>query len=208
MKEPHVRALSPTGGRPDPAEDAALLQEPQGASQEFAELYDRYAPAIHRYATRRLGAGLADDVVAETFLVAFRRRQRFDPAQGQVRPWLYGIASNLIAAHRRFEVRQYRALAKTAIDPLLTDYHDDVDDRVAATAVARQLAAALSHLSKGDRDVLLLIAWESFSYDEVAQALAIPVGTVRSRLHRARKKVQKTLGGVNPAAVHEEFADG
>ncbi|MGW3358744.1 RNA polymerase sigma factor [Streptomyces bungoensis] len=208
MKEPHVRALSRTEGRRDPAEDAALLQEPQADPGGFAELYDRHAPDIHRYAARRLGVGPADDVVAETFLVAFHRRHRFDPAKGEVRPWLYGIAGNLIAKHRRLEVMQYRALSKTAVDPVAVDCHDRADSRVAAAAVTRQLAAALAHLSKGDRDVLLLIAWECLSYEEVAQALEIPVGTVRSRLHRARRKVQKALGGVDPTAVREEFADG
>ncbi|MFJ3811702.1 RNA polymerase sigma factor [Streptomyces sp. NPDC090073] len=202
-----MRALSRPEGRRDPAEDAALLQD-RDASRGFAALYDRHAPDLHRYVARRLGLGLADDVVAETFLVAYHRRQRFDPARGEVRPWLYGIAGNLISQHRRLEVTQYRALARTSVDPVVADGHDSTDDRVAATAVTRQLAAALAHLSKGDRDVLLLIAWECFSYEEVAQALEIPVGTVRSRLHRARKKVQKVLGGVDPTAVREEFADG
>ena len=151
---------------------------------------------------------MADDVVAETFLVAFRRRDRFDPTRGAARPWLYGIASNLIAGHRRSEVMQYRVLAKTAVDPVVEGHHDRSDNRVAAAAVTRQLGAALARLAKGDRDVLLLVAWESLTYDEVAQALGIPIGTVRSRLNRARKKVRKALGGVDPTAAREEFTRG
>ncbi|MER5689505.1 RNA polymerase sigma factor [Streptomyces sp. NPDC002205] len=206
--EPDVTAPSQTGGRQGPAEDAVLVLESRGDPQQFAELYDRYAPDIHRYVARRLGDWLADDVTAETFLVAFRRRYRFDPARGSVRPWLYGIASNLIAGHRRSEVMQYRVLARTAVDPVVVDYHDSTDSRVAAAAVSRQLADALAHLSRGDRDVLLLIAWESLSYDEVAQALGIPIGTVRSRLNRARKKARKALGGFDPTTAWEEFTRG
>ncbi|WP_309237770.1 RNA polymerase sigma factor [Streptomyces albidus (ex Kaewkla and Franco 2022)] len=194
--------------RPDPLEDSVLVQASQTDPQRFAELYDRHAPDIHRYAARRLGDSAADDVVAETFLVAFRRRDRFDPSRGAARPWLYGIASNLIAGHRRSEVMQYRVLARTAVDPVVEGHHERSDSRVAAAAVARQLGAALARLSKGDRDVLLLVAWESLTYDEVAQALEIPVGTVRSRLNRARKKVRKALGGVDPTAAREEFNRG
>lgn len=194
--------------RPDPLEDSVLVQASQTDPQRFAELYDRHAPDIHRYAARRLGDSAADDVMAETFLVAFRRRDRFDPSRGAARPWLYGIASNLIAGHRRSEVMQYRVLAKTAVDPVVEGHHERSDSRVAAAAVTRQLGAALARLSKGDRDVLLLIAWESLTYDEVAQALEIPVGTVRSRLNRARKKVRKALGGVDPTAAREEFNRG
>lgn len=194
--------------RPDPMEDSVLVQASQTDPQRFAELYDRHAPDIHRYVARRLGDSAADDVVAETFLVAFRRRDRFDPSRGAARPWLYGIASNLIAGHRRSEVMQYRVLAKTAVDPVVESHHDRAEERVAAAAVTRQLGAALARLAKRDRDVLLLVAWESLTYDEVAQALGIPIGTVRSRLNRARKKVRKALGGVDPTAAGEEFTRG
>ena len=153
--EPDVTAPSRVERRPDPTEDSVLVQASQTDPQRFAELYDRHAPDIHRYAARRLGDSAADDVVAETFLVAFRRRDRFDPSRGAARPWLYGIASNLIAGHRRSEVMQYRVLAKTAVDPVVEGHHERSDSRVAAAAVTRQLGAALARLSKGDRDVLV-----------------------------------------------------
>jgi RNA polymerase sigma factor (sigma-70 family) len=203
-----VTAPSRVEHRPDPMEDSVLVQASQTDPQRFAELYDRHAPDIHRYVARRLGDSAADDVVAETFLVAFRRRDRFDPSRGAARPWLYGIASNLIAGHRRSEVMQYRVLAKTAVDPVVESHRDRAEERVAAAAVTRQLGAALARLAKRDRDVLLLVAWESLTYDEVAQALGIPIGTVRSRLNRARKKVRKALGGVDPTAASEEFTRG
>ena len=92
----------------------------------------------------------------------------------------------MIGRHRRAEVRMLRALARTGTDPAAEGHADRVDNRVAAAAVQRGLAAALAGLAAGDRDVLLLIAWADLSYDEVAAALEIPAGTVRSRLNRAR----------------------
>jgi DNA-directed RNA polymerase specialized sigma24 family protein len=99
------------------ADDAAVIEQSWHEPETFAELYDRYAAPIHRYVTRRLGDGAADDVVAETFLAAFRMRRRYDLSRSDARPWLYGIAANMIGKHRRAEVRMLRALARTGTDP-------------------------------------------------------------------------------------------
>ncbi|MEV6107452.1 sigma-70 family RNA polymerase sigma factor [Streptomyces sp. NPDC051940] len=168
----------------------ASLEHPE----VFARLYDRHAAVIHRYAARRLGAEAADDVTAETFLIAFRTRSRFDAARGTARPWLFGIAGNLIGKQRRSEVRALRALARTGRDPVAESWSDRADERLSAQAVQKELAGALARLSAGDREVLLLIAWAELSYQETAEALGIPVGTVRSRLNRARRKTRAVLG--------------
>jgi RNA polymerase sigma factor (sigma-70 family) len=186
------------------ADDAALIEQSWHEPEAFAGLYDRHAADIHRYVTRRLGSQVADDVVGETFLSAFQRRRRYDLARPDAGPWLYGIAANLIGKHRRAEVRLLRALARTGADPVAESYADRVDARVSAAAAQRALAAALVSLAAGDREVLLLIAWADLAYDEVAVALDIPIGTVRSRLHRARKRVREALGGENPATISEE----
>ncbi|MFB4266445.1 RNA polymerase sigma factor [Nonomuraea sp. GTA35] len=188
-------------------DDAEVIRRARSDPAAFSALFDRHAPALHRYATRRLGDELADDVVAETFLAAFRRLGRYDTAHRDARPWLYGIAANLIGKHRRAEVRAYRALARTGVDEVAEGYTDRVEARVSAGAAQRELAAALARLSPEDREVLLMIAWADLSYEEVATALGIPVGTVRSRLHRARKKTRAALGGVDPTAVADEVAD-
>jgi RNA polymerase sigma factor (sigma-70 family) len=185
-----------------PEDDARLIERSERHPEAFAGLYDRHAPSIHRYVARRLGDQAADDVVAETFLAAFRRRDRYDPARPDARPWLYGIAANLIGKHRRAETRMLRALARTGTDPV-TDAMDRVDARVSAAAASRPLAGALADLAPGDRDVLLLVAWADLSYEQVAEALTIPVGTVRSRLHRARRKVREALGGADPTGVQD-----
>lgn len=173
--------------------DAALISESLHRPETFAALYDRHAPAIHRFVARRLGEQAADDLVAETFLTAFDRRDRYRPDHLDARPWLYGIAVRLIGKQRRSEVRMWRALARSGIDRVSGDETGAVHDRLAAAGAHRALAAALARLSTGDRHVLLLIAWADLSYDEVASALDIPIGTVRSRLSRARRLVRAEL---------------
>ncbi|NRQ38458.1 RNA polymerase sigma factor [Nonomuraea sp. NN258] len=187
-------------------DDAAVIRRSREDPAAFAALFDRHAPALHRYVARRLGDSLADDIVAETFLAAFSKRDRYDLGRADARPWLYGIAANLIGGHRRTEERHYRALARTGVDEVAESYADRVAARVSASAAHRSLARALARLSAEDREVLLLFAWAELSYEEVAAALGVPVGTVRSRLHRARKRTRAALGGVDPSALSEEAA--
>lgn len=190
--------------RDDDLDDAAVIQLSRHEPEQFTLLFRRHAPHIQRYVARRLGPDAADDIVAETFLLAFRQRDRYDQSRPDARPWLYGIATNLIGRHRRAEIRLYRALARTGADPVAEPFTDRVDDRVSATTSARRLAAALARLSAEYRDTLLLVVWGDLSYDEAAAALGVPVGTVRSRLSRARSRLRRTLGEANPAALHEE----
>ncbi|GAA3258044.1 RNA polymerase sigma factor [Nonomuraea helvata] len=179
-------------------DDAELIRSSYDDPERFAGIFDRYIQQIHRYVARRLGTQAADDIAAETFLIAFRRRTSYDLTQQLARPWLYGIATTLIARHRRSEERFLRALSRTGVDPLPEPMADAVVDRVAAQEKDRQLAGALADLKQSERDVLLLFAWGDLSYEEVAGALGIPLGTVRSRLHRARKKTRTTLGDDAP----------
>ncbi|HEX6520192.1 MAG TPA: RNA polymerase sigma factor [Streptosporangiaceae bacterium] len=187
-------------------DDAALIAESLRMPERFGVLFDRHAPTIHRYAVRRLGPDMADDIVADTFLAAFRRRHRYDPAQADACPWLFGIATRLIGRHRRDEVRFFRAIGRTGLDPAAEPVADLATDRAAASAVRRQLADAIAGLSRAHRDVLLLTA-SGLGYEEVAGALGIPVGTVSSRLVRARAKVRVSLGGSDPTKP-ERGSDG
>jgi RNA polymerase sigma factor (sigma-70 family) len=162
---------------------------------EFARLFDAYAPQLHRYLARRVGAGVADDLVSETFLVALDQRRRYDPRAAAVRPWLYGIATNLAHRHVRTEVRALRATARAGGRDGVPDAgHDSrVAERVDAGVLASRLAPAIAELSVADRDVLLLVSWAGLSITEVADALGIPAGTVRSRLHRVRRTLRTSL---------------
>ncbi|MEV6442236.1 RNA polymerase sigma factor [Amycolatopsis sp. NPDC051716] len=177
-------------------DDADVITASLERPERFAVVFDRHAPQIHRYLARRLGGQVADDLMGETFLIAFGARARYDPAFPSARPWLYGIATNLVGQRRREEAREYRLRAALG-PPADQDCHADrVAERVAAQAMTGRLAGALAVLARRDRDVLLLIAWEGLSYEEVAAALGIPLGTVRSRLNRARRKVRAELGHV------------
>jgi len=187
------------------ADDAAVIQSSWLEPERFAVLFDRHAPHIHRYLARRAGREVADDLVAETFLTAFAKRDRYDLGYSDARPWLYGIATNLAGQHRRGEARQYRITQRAVAEPEVPDHADRVAAGVTAQAMRALLDAALAALPAGDRDVLLLIAWEQLTYQEVSRALAIPAGTVRSRLHRARAKVRQVLAGTDAAATYEEL---
>jgi RNA polymerase sigma-70 factor (ECF subfamily) len=185
-----------------------LIERSWRDPEQFAGLYDRHAGVLHRYVGRRLGDAAADDIVADTFLAAFRHRHRYDVSIRDARPWLYGIAANLIGKHSRAEVRMLKAYARTGADPVLAGPYaasqvDEADSRISSAAVRRELAAALAALPAGERDVLLMAAWADLSYAEIAEALRIPVGTVRSRLHRARARIRAALGGLDPTTARE-----
>jgi RNA polymerase sigma-70 factor (ECF subfamily) len=178
--------------------DADLIGQACRSPECFAVLFDRHYGHIYSYAARRLGRDLAEDVASETFLVAFDRRGQYDTGRDDARPWLYGIASNLIARHARAESRRYKMLARTATHPGVdepVDAHDDVAAaRVDALAVRGRLARALARLPRSERDVLLLVAWAGLNQQEAAAALDIPAGTARSRLYRARREMRLALG--------------
>jgi RNA polymerase sigma-70 factor (ECF subfamily) len=192
----------PDTGGDDPDTEAILRSRRDPAA--FAEIFHRHFAAIHGYVARRLGADAADDIAAEVFLTAFRKRGRFDPARGTVRPWLYGIATRLVGTHRRAEGRRYRALARTPAERFEDGHEDLVAARVTAGGAGGDLAGALARLPRGDRDVLLLVALADLSYAEVGQALGIKTGTVASRLNRARRRLRESFGGTNPTLIVEE----
>jgi len=191
--------------RPAADDDAAVIVGSRREPERFAVLFDRHAPHIHRYLARRTGRQVAGDLVAETFLAAFAKRDRYDPGHADARPWLYGIATNLVNQHHRDEARQYRIRQAATAEPEVPGHADRVAADVKAQAMRALLDAALAALAAGDRDVLLLIAWEQLSHQEVSRALDIPVGTVRSRLNRARAKTRQVLAGTDAAETYEEL---
>ncbi|QQQ78311.1 sigma-70 family RNA polymerase sigma factor [Saccharothrix sp. 6-C] len=177
------------GGGATAADDRPDLAGPH-PSWLFGQLFDRHSRPLHRYLARRVG-DLADDLVGETFLIAFQTRAGYDPGRGTARSWLYGIATNLLRRHVRQEVRGLRAAARAAGSAAgVEDHGARVAAEVDASTRARLLAGALVELDPGDRDVLLLTSWAGLDSNEVAEALGIPVGTVRSRLHRVRRRLR------------------
>jgi RNA polymerase sigma-70 factor (ECF subfamily) len=169
--------------------DGSLIAASLADAGAFAAIFDRHWLAIHRWCVSRAGPA-GEDLAAETFRVAFDERARFDPRYDDARPWLYGIATNLLRRHFRRSAR--REGAHTVRE---ADFTDDALGRVEARALGPALAAALRDLPSLDRDALLLHVWADLTYTEIARATGIPVGTVRSRIHRARTRLRAHLEG-------------
>ena len=165
----------------------------------FDEVFAAEVASLHGFIARRLGRSIADDLTAETFAIAYRRWGDFDPSR-PVRPWLYGIAANLIRHQWRKERRMLRAYARTGTDPVLLE-EDSSLDRLNAQTVRPALAAALAELRREEREVLLLHAWADLSDAEIAESLSLPVGTVKSRLSRAREQLRNRLGPIGQGEV-------
>jgi RNA polymerase sigma-70 factor, ECF subfamily len=172
--------------------DADVIARARRQPDAFAPIFDRHYATIHAYLRRRLDPAIAEELAAETFARALRGVERYDDDRPDALPWLFGIAANLARRHRRTEVRRLRAYARTGRDPL-QDEHGDAPARLDAAAAGPRLAAALAELRPDDREALLLFAWADLSYEEISLALRIPVGTVRSRLHRARQTLRAHL---------------
>lgn len=170
--------------------DGGIIRSSHEDPRAFAALYDTYSRLIYRYAAARAGDSVAEDVMAETFLVAFESRESFDPRWEDARPWLFGIATNLLRRHHRTEARRIKAFAKAAGRRTYDDGPDRVAERLDAAAATAGIAAALRSLSPADRECLLLYAWADLTYEGIAIATGVPVGTVRSRLNRVRRTLR------------------
>jgi RNA polymerase sigma factor (sigma-70 family) len=190
-----------------PGSDAAAIAASLETPGEFATVFDRHHAAVHRYLARRLGTDLADELAAEAFAVAFAKRGRYDGSFASARPWLFGIATRLAQRHWRREERELRAYSRTGLDPCSPSHDERATERAGAALAGPALAAALAALSREERDVLLLYAWAELGYPEIAAALSVAPGTVKSRLHRARTRVRESLaaaGELDPRFVHDE----
>jgi RNA polymerase sigma factor (sigma-70 family) len=170
--------------------DAELIGRSIGEPHAFGLVFDRHVAAVHAFVQRRVGRDLAEEVTAETFARGFAARGRYDAAQEHALPWLLGIASNVLRRHWRSERRRLAAYAR-AIRHERPEAEPEVDGDV-MRAVAR--------LPRRQREVLLLAAWGDLSYAEIAHALDLPIGTVRSRLARARSRLgaDDALGPARP----------
>jgi len=172
---------------PDSAVIATSLEWPDA----FGALFDRHGGVLLRFLMRRVAPADAEGLLGEVFRIAFERRGDFELERASARPWLYGIATNVVAKHHRSEARRLRATARLAARPEpVSDPADPAVSALDAQATWRRVAEAVTALPEAERAVLLLYSWEELSYDEIAETLEVPVGTVRSRLHRARTRLR------------------
>lgn len=171
--------------------DAEAIERSLDDPQAFVTLFDRHFSLLHRYLCVRGGEAQADDLTAATFEVAFRRRGSYDGSRTEARPWLFGIALNVLRDARRSERRQMKAFLRLA--PREEGDGEQGYEEVEGRLAAREVNALLAEVPAEDRDLLLLFACVELTYEECAQALGIPVGTVRSRLHRLRARLRARL---------------
>lgn len=171
--------------------DSEIIQRSLEEPGVFSGIFERHVRPVGGYIRRRVGADAVDDVLSETFLVAFRRRASFDLGAESARPWLLGIATTVVKSHRAAEARQWRAFEASASAEEVAEVTPQVasDSRIDADAALRALAPRIAALAAKDRDTLLLHAWGDLTYEQIASALGVPVGTVRSRLNRVRRKL-------------------
>jgi RNA polymerase sigma factor (sigma-70 family) len=183
--------------------DALIIAASLEAPERFEEIFDRHYETVRRYAQRRLGSDVGEEVAAQTFLEAFASRGRFGAGYSSARPWLLGIATNLIRHQARAERVHSSAMQRLPAER----EEDDVSDVESLDAERRgpEIVAALSALSEDDRDVFLIFALAELTYQEVAEVFAIPVGTVRSRIHRVRRTLRELLAPEE--AINLQYAE-
>jgi len=179
--------------------DADAIRDSLEEPSAFVRVFERHHGRLLAYCRRRAGDD-GEDIASEVFARAFDLRARYDLTRADAAPWLFGIATNLIASARRAERRQLRAYARLHVEPSHTFSHD-VGERIDAARAVAKAADAVRRLPPRERDVLLLVAWAELSQEEVADALAVPIGTVKSRLSRARGRIRRQLG--NTRALSE-----
>jgi RNA polymerase sigma factor (sigma-70 family) len=187
-----------------PRSDAELVAAADRDPDAFTQVFQRHWDSLVRFCVDRAGSP-GEDIAAETFRVAFDRRSRYDERYPDARPWLFGIATNLLRDHFRATRREERKLQRSAAvdhvarcDPEL----DVLERRHLDPAVVQ----ALEGMPAAERDALLLLAWGELDYDAIAQALEVPIGTVRSRIHRARRRLREHLPAIELIPAETEDA--
>lgn len=172
-----------------PSDERLLHAVRDGDERAFEALYEQHADTIYNYLFRRLADwSEAEDLTAVVFMEAFRRRGDAVVIEGKLLPWLYGIATNVLRNRRRTQWRNRRLLSRLAHEP--TEPVPNLADRIEATERMRSLLEHTKELPRAQQDVLALCVWSGLSYEEAAAALGVPVGTVRSRLARAREALR------------------
>ncbi len=169
--------------------------------ESFDRVFREHYRPIYRFLARRVGPDLGEQLAAEVFATAFRKRDAYVAEHDTPRPWLYGIAHGLLANERRRERRHLDACARLAVPRPGDDPAATAASRVDAEQVWPIVAAQLAALNDGERDALLLYAWSELTYAQIAEVLGIPVGTVRSRISHARSKLTAVSG---PGAADQE----
>jgi RNA polymerase sigma-70 factor (ECF subfamily) len=181
--------------------DAELLHRSVSEPAVFGGLYDRHGVAVRRYVVRRVGIYDGEDLAAEVFIRVFRSRGKYRAEHESALPWLLGTANRVISEHRRIERRRLATMERLLVEDRELASRPDV-------GLTLEVVRALRHLPAADRDTLLLLVWGELSRDEVAAALGVPVGTVNSRIARARACLASDLAPLRQTAHPELGLNG
>jgi RNA polymerase sigma factor (sigma-70 family) len=176
--------------------DATIIGRSVDDRECFGALFDRHVVAVHGYLSRRTGPDTADGLVGDVFRVAFENRARYRTDRPNALPWLYGIAANVLRQHWRTEHRRLRLVDKLTVEARGRSVEEGEPVRSRARDDVAIVVEVLAELPEAEREAVLLYAWEDLSYEEIATAQDVPVGTVRSRLHRARRRIRERIGDV------------
>ena len=189
--------------------DAEVIRRSVSRPQAFELIFDRHFDAVHRFAVGRVGLQEAPDVAAETFARAFDRRARYRADRLSALPWLFGIAVNVSRERLRRTARGVKASHRLTIRPdqLADSFESDLMARVDAERLRPDLLAALRCLSDDEYALLMLAGESDLSYQDMAELLGIPIGTVRSRLARARRRVRSAITPVRPERSRHAVSD-
>jgi RNA polymerase sigma-70 factor (ECF subfamily) len=176
-----------------------------GDPDAFGVLFDDCARAVYNLAFRLRGNWQeAEEIVSLTFLEAWRLRARIEPDGESLRPWLMGIAVNVTRNFSRASRRHQAAMARLPDTGAVPDFADEVAARIDDAARLARVRAAFGRLRPGEQEVIALCVWSDLDYAAAAEALGVPVGTVRSRLSRARRKLRASAGEPGPGGAQEE----
>jgi RNA polymerase sigma factor (sigma-70 family) len=190
---------------PDDVADGAVITASLADPQAFGQIFDRHAAVVHRFLTSRAGTGAADDLLSEVFVAAFRSRKTYDTQFGNARPWLLGIAANVLRHHHRSEHRRSVMLSRVDRDCDRTDEdHDDVAAEIVGRSELEGVRHAMLAVDRRYRDVLVLYSAFELSYAEIALALGLRVGTVRSRLARGRSQLRELLARSGQSVTEDD----
>lgn len=191
--------MKPPGSSPEEGEsgmsdrtDADLIRDSLDDPELFGQVFSRHFESVFSFVARRAGRDAAADLASEVFVRAFRARHRYDPTRPTCLPWLYGIAVNVVGDR----IRRLRRHPRSYLHLAVTEDFDDAEDRLVAATVVEEIRDGLSRLTQADRDTFLLFALEDLSYSEIAVVLGIPIGTVGSRISRARRILREQISGL------------
>lgn len=203
----HNRNVDAVPAAEHPSDMALWEQAAHGDGPAFGQLFERHADRVYNHCFQRIGWDVATELTSVVFLEAWRRRREVRVTTLSILPWLLAVANNVVSQQRRTQRRHRQALARLPAVPASADHADDVAARVDDERTMQRILAVLAGMSEAEQDVLSLCVWSDISYEEAAAVLCVPVGTIRSRLSRARKRLRALTTDMSTSGTAAKAGD-